>query len=624
MSKAIPNSQKEWEKGFAAYLHENKSLAYMMLKKAEELADYDVLTQKVKGEWVSIKWKDFGEQIRAVAKALLEMNILHPGDMAGIFSQNRAEWAIADLGILSIRAVSVPIYATNSAEEAGYIVNDANIKILFVGDQIQYDRAKTVIADSASLKKIVAFDRDITISGNDSMYFDDLLVMGRAAKQDKNLKERLNNVNPDDTLTLIYTSGTTGAPKGAIHTHRSFMNGMYPSQMRFPHVNHEHVSLAILPLSHVFERMWSYGCMSVGMRIAYCPDPKQFVEVMADIKPHFMTSVPRIWEKVYGTIHEGLKTAPPAKAKLFNWSEEVAIEVYRNKLAGKQSSPLLRAKYAIAEKLVIQKVRQTLGAERCDVYHVGGAAFASEINEFFNAFGFNLIQGYGLTEFFPVCVGFGDNSKPGACGPMIPMCHMRISDEGEIQLKGGMCMAGYHNRPEATADCYTEDGWFKTQDVGFLSVEEKDGEKLTYVTVTDRIKDLIITAGGKNISPQQIEMLFGEELFIEQFVTIGEGRKFISALVVPNFVILEDYCHKNGIKFNSREDLVRNPEVVKLYDQIIKQRTESLGRVEQIKKFTLLTNELTQEGGELTPTMKLKRKKINEKYDSQINSMYEE
>lgn len=622
ISKALSNSHRDWDKDFEAYLKQNKSLAYMMLKNAEIFADHDALTHKVGDEWVALKWKDFGDQIRSVAKGLLEMAILQPGEMAGIFSANRSEWAIADLGILAVRSISVPIYATNSAEEAAHIINDAEIKILFVGDQEQYNRARKIIIDNAYLKKIVAFDRDIKIAGDDSMYFDELLAIGSSDKLDTELQERLNSVNPDDILTLIYTSGTTGAPKGAIHTHRSFMNGIYPGSMRFPHVGPQHVSLAILPLSHVFERMWSYGCMSTGVQIAYCPDPKQFKDVMADIKPHLMTSVPRIWEKVYGTIHEGLKTASPAKVKLFKWTERVALEVYRNKLAGQRSGAFLLAQHALADRLVMKKVRQTLGAERCDTYHVGGAAFAAEINEYFLAFGINIIQGFGLTEFFPVCVGFGDNGKPGECGPKIPMVDVRISDQGEIQLKGGMCMQGYHKRPEATAECFTDDGWFKTQDIGIMTVEHKNGEDLTYIRITDRIKDLIITAGGKNISPQQIEMMFGEELFVEQFVAIGEMRPYMTALIVPNFPLLEDYCQRNNITFNSHQDLIQNPSVIKLYDGIIKKRNDILGRVEQIKKFTLLVNELTQEGGELTPTMKLKRKQISDKYGLEIETMY--
>lgn len=623
MSKALSDPSIDWDKEFAAYLNRHKTLANMMLKKAEEYADFDALTHKVNGQWISIKWQQLGEQVRAIAKALLEMDILQPGEMAGIFSANRAEWAIADLGILSVRAVSVPIYATNSVEEAAHIVNDAGIKILFVGDQEQYNRAKKVIAGNAFLKKIIAFDRNIAVTGDDSLYFDELLAMGRSAAQDDKLQERMNSAEPDDILTLIYTSGTTGAPKGAIHTHRSFMNGMYPSSMRFPHAGPQHVSLAILPLSHVFERMWSYGCMSVGIRIAYCPDPKQFKEVMADIRPHFMTSVPRIWDKVYATIHEGLKTAPPVKVKMFAWAERVGLEVYRNRAAGKRSGSLLLAQHALAERLIYKKVRETLGAERCDTYHLGGAAFAFEVNEFFQAFGFNLIQGFGLTEFFPVCMGFGDNGIPGECGPLIPMVQVRVSEEGELQLKGGMCMQGYYHNRQATEECFTEDGWFKTQDIGQVRVINKNGEELTYLKITDRIKDLIITAGGKNISPQQIETQFGEELFIEQFVVIGEKRQYITALIVPNFIILEDYCQRSHIEYSSREELVANPAVLKLYNEIIAQHNEALGRVEQIKKYTLLVEELTQEGGELTPTMKLKRKPISEKYNSLIEAMYQ-
>jgi long-chain acyl-CoA synthetase len=620
--KPLFESRRDWNKEFEAYLQENKTLAYMMLKKSEEFKDFVALSQKNKNnQWESITWNEFGSKIKAIAKALIDLK-LQPGEMCAIFSQNRAEWAIADLGILATRAVSVPIYATNSKEEAEYIIDDAEVKIIFTGDQAQYDKAKAIIADNKHLKLIVAFDRDTKISGNDSIYFDELIDKGNKLTNDEEFKSRLNTVNPDDILTLIYTSGTTGKPKGAIHTHRSFMNGIYPSYMRFPEAGPGIVSLAILPLSHVFERMWSYGCMSAGVQNAYCPDPKQFVDVISHVKPHFMTSVPRIWEKVYGTIHEGLKDAPPIKRKLFAWATKVGIEEYRKKVkTGKGQSGL---KYKIADKLIFSKVRAKLGTERCMVYHIGGAAFAPEINEFFQAFGINIIQGYGLTEFFPVCVGYRDTGKPAWCGPVIPMCNVRISDEGEIQLKGGMCMSGYYKKPEETKACFTEDGWFKTQDVGEIMTEEKYDDRLTYIKITDRIKDLIITAGGKNISPQQIEVLLGDELYIEQFVTIGEGRKFISALVVPNFVILEEYCQKNNIPFTSREEVIKNPQIIKLYEDIIEKRTESLGQVEKIKKFTLLTSELTQEGGELTPTMKLKRKFINQKYKDIIDKMYEE
>lgn len=613
--------KKDWDKDFTQYLEENKTLAYMMLQRAEKFKKNYALTERNKNdEWVSITWEDFGIKIKAIARVLISMD-LKPGEMCAIFSQNRINWALSDLGILLTRGVSVPIYATNSKAETEYIVNDAKVKIIFTGDQDQYNKAAEIIKKNKHLKQIIAFDKETKIDSSHSVYLDDLIKKGMTLKNDKEYNERLENVHPDDMLTLIYTSGTTGNPKGAIHTHKSFMNGIYPAYMRFPEVGLNDVSLAILPLSHVFERMWSYGCMSAGVKIAYCPDPKQFLAVMADIKPTLMTSVPRIWEKVYGTIHEGLKTAPFIKKSLFEWATKVGIKEYRKKLkTGKGQSGF---KYKLADKIIFSKVRATLGTENCNLYHIGGAAFAPDINEFFQAFGINIVQGYGLTEFFPVCVGFRDTGKPAYCGPVIPMCDVRLSEEGEIQLKGGMALKGYYNNEEATKACFTKDGWFKTQDVGELLFVEKNGEDLQYVKITDRIKDLIITAGGKNISPQQIEVLLGDELFIEQFVTIGEGKKFISALVVPNFIILEDYCKKNNISYSSKEEIVKNPDIIKHYEKIIEFRTESLGQVEKIKKFTLLTEELTQDGGELTPTMKLKRKAIETKYKAQINKMYQ-
>ncbi len=355
----------------------------------------------------------------------------------------------------------------------------------------------------------------------------------------------------------------------------------------------------------------------MNVQIAYCPDPKLFMDVMEAVRPQAMTSVPRIWEKVYGTINDGLKTAPPVKQKLFAWAKNVALTTYREKTAGKSINPILKIKHAIADKLIMSKVRQKLGAENNVVYHVGGAAFSAEINEFFQSFGINVIQGFGLTEFFPIAMGFGDHGKIGKCGPVIPMVELRISEEGELQSRGLNVMKGYHKNEKATKAAFTKDGWFKTEDVAVL-----EGNDLQYITITDRIKDLIITAGGKNIAPQQIELLFGDEMSMEQIVTIGEGRKFISALIVPNFEFLENHAEKNNISFNSRDELIKNPEIIKFYEGVVESRTESLGKVEKIKKIALLPNELTQEEGELTPTMKLKRKVIDKKYNNLIEEMY--
>ncbi|NLV21301.1 MAG: long-chain fatty acid--CoA ligase [Syntrophomonadaceae bacterium] len=605
----------DWEKGFEEFLAENKTLAYMMLKNVKIFKDKVILTQKnVKGEWESLTWTEFGERITALAKALIDMGI-QPGDMCSVFARNCSEWAVSDLGILATRAVSVPIYATNSKEEAEYIINDAEVKVVFVGDQEQYDRAGKIIGDNQYLQFIVAMQDNIKISGDKSTYLSKLIEKGKKLKNDKDFEDRLNNVHPDDIVTLIYTSGTTGNPKGAVHTHRSFLTGIFPS-LRYPEAGPDYTSLSILPLSHVFERLWSYGCMSVGVRIGYCPNPADFVEYMNHFKPQFMTSVPRIWDKVYGMIHAGMKSAGGMKYKMFEWAKGVGLEAYRKDSYG--------LKYKIADKLVFSKIRAMLGAENCNIYHIGGSAFAPDVNEFFQAVGINIAMGYGLTEFFPVCVGFRDNAIPGYCGCILSMTEVRISDEGEVQLKGGMCMSEYYKNPAATKEIFTEDGWFKTQDVGELHYVEKNGDRLGYIKITDRIKELIITAGGKNISPQQIESLLGQEVMISQFVCIGENRKFISALVIPNFELLEDYCKKNNIEYTSPEQIIQNPAIYKLYEKLIADKTRSLGQVEKIKKFVLLPQELTQEAGELTPTLKLKRKFIDQKYKSLIDKLYAE
>ena len=610
--------QRDYDRDFKEYLEKEKTLAVMMLNRARSFSGKTALRFMEDGQWKSISWDLFGEQIQNTAKALLEMGV-EPGDMVAVFSRNRPEWAVADLGILAVRGVSVPVYATNSADETAYIVDDAGVRLIFVGDQEQYDKALEVLDKCKSLEKIIAMDRSIKIQGGSSLYMDELIETGRASSMDKDLEKRLESVDSDDILTLIYTSGTTGAPKGAVHTHRSFMAGIFPSVSRFGEPEPGDVSLAILPLSHIFERMWSYGCMSTGFEIAYCPDPKQFVEIMGQIRPQYITSVPRIWEKAYAAINEGLKSSPPAKQKLFSWALEVGRKVFHFKQRGVHPHLFMSMQHKVADALVLSKVREKLGCDRNKVYHVGGAPFAPEINEFFQSVGINIIMGYGLTEFFPVCVGFGAYGRPGACGPVLPMVDVRISEEGEIQLKGQMAMKEYYNKPEATAETFTEDGWFRTGDMGIL-----ESGQYHYITITDRFKDIIITSGGKNISPQQIELLLSDEQLIEQAVVIGDGRKFISALIVPSFELLGQWAEKNNVTWSSEEDLVKNPAVVKMYEEIIEQRTQSLGRVEKIKKIRLLPRELTQDAGELTPTVKIKRKAVNVNFKDLIDEMYED
>ncbi len=601
------------ENQFRKYLSDEKHIALMMLKRVQKYGTKTALKDKPYGSWVSVSWESFGRQVKMVAKALIEMGTKEK-DMIGIFSQNKADWTIADIGILSTRAVSVPIYATNSAEETEYIINDAEIRILFVNDQGQYDKALTILETSECLKTIIVFDKNVNIkSGTHSLYFQDFLETGNTQKNDTVLEERLSKAGPEDLYTLIYTSGTTGPPKGTMISHEGILCALYGTGHPMP-VGEEDISLSFLPLSHIFERSWTYFILSRGAENHYCHDTNQIKEFLAEVKPHYMVSVPRVWEKIYGTIMEGVKNAPEKKQKIFKWASEIGGHYYPLKNKNSAIGLGLKLKHFIAKKLVLSKIQEAVGG-RAKFYHVGGAPFSSEIHEFFVNAGVTLGSGYGMTELFPICVctpediGFGTSGKP------IPMMDVRIADNGEIQAKSPSLMTGYWKKSEAFQESLTEDKWMKTGDIGEITPEG-------YVKITDRIKEIIITAGGKNISPQTIETSLKEDIYIEQAVAIGDNRKYIAALVVPSFSILEIYAKENGIDFSSHEALVKNPAVIDFYEKRISSCTESLGQVEKIKKFVLIPNELTQEAGELTPTSKLKRKNINKNHNNIIESMY--
>ena len=603
------------EQVFREMLEREKSQVHMVLSRVEKYGDKVALKHRANGAWESVTWKQMGEMIRSAAKALLEFGVKR-GDMVAIYSQNRIEWTIADLGSLAAGAIDATIYATNSAEEAEYIINDAKAGVVFCEGQVQYDKIMSIIDRSGYIRRVVVFDPKTEISGDNSYLFSDFLDIGRNSGRDPELQERMDAISPDDVVTLIYTSGTTGDPKGAMHTHASLFAMNYGTGTIYEHqVREDMVSLCFLPLSHIFERAWTYGVLYYGMENHYCHDPKQLVEFFTEVRPHFMCSVPRVWEKVYGTIFDKLESASPLKKKLFHWSADTAKQAWELKKQNRSKGPILALKYAIADKLVLSKLRDIVGGRNIN-YNVGGAAFSPELNEFFNSIGIMLGHGYALTEFFPVAISDFPVYKKGTCGPIFPQVEVRLSDEGEIQCRGPVCMQGYYGKPEATKEVLSPDGWFSTGDVGII---DEDG----YIKITDRIKDLIITAGGKNIAPQQIELLVGEDIYVEHVAAIGDGRKYISAIVVPSFEVLEEYCRNKGIEFSSREELIRKPEIISFYRERIDRATASLGQVEQIRKFSLLSTPFSQEEGEITPTMKIRRKVINEKYSDVIETMYE-
>lgn len=612
----ITPSAQDYEKEFQTFLNEEKHLGLLMRRRVEKFGDKKIAVRhKPHGEWISYTWGQFGAMIDDTGKGLLSLGAKER-EMIGIFSGNSVWWAAADFACYMIRACSIPIYATNSARELEYIVNDAGIRFLFVGNADQLSKALEIGRNSKTLEKIIVMDDAIVFEKTGLiMGLAELMETGRKSGVEQEFQHRVNSLDSDDLSTLIYTSGTTGEPKGVILTHRNWLAMGFGTGYHIK-PNEKDVNLAFLPLSHVFERAWSYFILYNNGRVDYCHDTKAIMEFLKETQPHYMCSVPRMWEKVHAMVLEQMNNAPEKKRKIFNWALEVGGRYQYRKKDHKFIGPGLRLKHAVAHALVLKKIRNLFGG-RTKVYNVGGSAFSGEIAEFFFKIGVLLLQGYGMTECFVICVSNPERNRFGTCGPVVPLMNVRISPEGEIQAKGPSMMQGYWNKPELTKQTFTEDGWIKTGDQGYI---DEDG----YIVITDRIKDMMKTSGGKYISPQQIETLLKEDLYIEQAAAIGDGRKYVSALVVPSFEPLRAYAKRKGIAFTSDEDLVRNKDIIAFYREKIDRLTKDLGQVEQIKRFTLLPEEFTQERGEITATQKIRRKVVGERYRDIIESMYRE
>ncbi len=609
----------ELEKDFQKHIDEWKQTAVMVVNQAKKYGDREQLHHKPYGQWETFTWNQVSEIMFALAGALLESGIKE-GERTGIFSPNRAEWHLSDLGSQLVRCVPVPIYATNTEAETEYIVNDAEIKVLFVGRQMNYDRSYALLDKCPSLEKIVVFHRGTKIHNDKRVVmWDDFLETGRKAGRKEQIEEIMGRAHYDDMCTIIYTSGTTGEPKGAVHTHKTLMQnswgvGRYSEGPGY--FTDKDSTLCMLPLSHVLERSWDFGIFSMGMQIWYCEDHNQILEYLPEANTSVMNSAPRLFEKIYSTLYTKIKDASPTKQKIFHWSVAIGKKHGEMVLAGIQPGLFLTIKRRIAGKLVLNKIKDLFGK---NMHHVnyGGAPLNSEIEKFFFYCGVLVTGGYGLTETSPVLAINGPHCfKFGTVGPASPLVDIRIDPEtGEIQAKGPNIIKEYFKKPERTKEAFTDDGWFRTGDIGRF---DEDG----YLVITDRLKDLIITSGGKNVAPQMIELIMAEDHFIEYIAVVGDGRKYISALIVPSFENLEDWANKNSIPFSSREDLIKKPEVIAYYKKIIDARQKDLGQVEQIKKFTLLPREFSQETGEITPTMKVKRKVVQEKYKDLIDAMY--
>ncbi len=577
-------------------------------------------TRTQQGEWVGHSWSDFSADVDNAAFALETLGLC-PGEKIAIFSANCAEMLTIDFACYRNRAVPVALYATSSPEQVVYIINDAGARIAFAGNQKQYDILKSAMSQCPTLGHIVAIGSDIAIDSSDkrSMTFESLLALGAASSSmcRDEVSRRSRQAEPDDLATLIYTSGTTGEPKGAMLNHSCFNAAIKLHHAHLTMLSENDTSLSFLPLSHIFEKAWTYFCLYMGIAVYINNDPKQIQTAIKEVRPTTMCSVPRFWEKAYAAIQDKMARASGFKKKLIVKALKVGARRNLDYVrVGKRVPMMLEMQYKFFDAKVFGPIRQAMGVENGNLFPTAGAPLSANIVEFFRSIGVPICIGYGLSETTATVSCFPQvGYEIGTVGTPLPGVDVRIGADNEILVKGPTVMQGYYNRPEATEQAFTEDGWFRTGDAGYI---DSHGA----IVLTERIKDLFKTSNGKYIAPQAIESRLGEDRFIEQVAVIGDNRKYVSAIIIPAFEALKEYARIHKIHFRTVDDLVNNKEIRSFFEQRIEKLQRGLAGFEKIKKFTLLPNEFTIENGELTNTLKLRRPIINRRYAHEIEAMY--
>lgn len=595
--------------------------AELIHRQAEKYGNRTALKHRdnATGKWLKISWREFSDKVMLTAKAMAEFGIKVQENI-GVYSQNMPQCLYTDFGAYGNRVVSIPMYATNSPGQIEYIINDAKIRTLFVGEQLQYNNAFKVQKDSKYLERLVVFDPAVKMNPEDktSIYFDDFLRLGDNARAESTVKIRMTEAVPEDLATIIYTSGTTGESKGVMLPHSCYLEAMRIHDVRLPLVTDKDLSMSFLPMTHIFEKAWCYYCLHKGVTIAINQDPKMIQKTLPEVHPTLMCNVPRFWEKVYAGVHEKINSASPAMKKIFLDAIETGRKYnleYKNK--GIPAPCGLKLKFQFYNKTVFTLLKRVLGIERGRFFPVAGAPLSDTVNEFLQSVNIPIAYGYGLSEttatvcFYPE-IGF----QFGSIGEVMPGVQVKIDPgNNEILVKGKTVMSGYYNKPEETKKAFTEDGFFRTGDAGRL-----EGNTLFF---TERIKDLYKTSNGKYIAPQAIEMVMSGDNYIEQIAVIGDQRKFVSALIVPVYPLLEKYAGEKGISFESREELVKNKDIIRFIEARVEEHQKNLASYEKIKRFTLLPEPFMM-GCELTDTLKLRRPVVLQKYATEIEAMYEE
>lgn len=570
-------------------------------------------------EWKSLSWNKFSATVKQVSNALLNIGVKEQENI-GIFSQNSIQYLFCDFGAWGVRAVTIPFYATSSEQQIQFMINDAKVRFLFVGEQEQYDRARRVVSLCPTLERIIVYDAMVHISEHDTnaIYFDDFLKLGDKLPRQTEVEQRQREANNDDIVNILYTSGTTGDSKGVILTHGQFHAAIIANDECVDVNEHDRV-MNFLPYTHIFERGWAILCLSEGATLIVNTHPQEVQQSMRETHPTCMSSVPRFWEKVYQGVMEKIDHASSVQRKLFHHALAVGRKHNIEYLSlGKKPPIALHLEYELLNRTVFSLVRKELGLENAHFFPTAGAAVSEHVEEFVHSIGLNMIVGYGLTESLAT-VSCDHLNKPytvGSVGRPINGIDIRISDEGEILLKGPTITKGYYNREDLTRQAFTEDGYFRTGDAGYL----KNGE----LFLKERIKDLFKTSNGKYIAPQMIESKILVDKYIDQIAVIADQRKFVSALIIPVYGMLEEYARAHNIAFENREQLCANPQIYAMMKERIDTLQQQLAHYEQVKRFTLLPHQFSMEKGELTNTLKIRRRVLNENYKAEIDKMYED
>ena len=599
----------------------NSHLSRLVFDVAAKYGDREALIYKNFGskQWKSCSWNQFAGIVRQVSNAMLALGV-EVQENIGIFSQNSVQYLFTDSGAWGIRAVGVPFYATSSEQQIQFIVNDAKIRFLFVGEQEQYEKARRIFPTCQSLERIIVYDPAVALPQGDStvMSFTDFLQLGEGLTRQQEVDRRQQEASMDDIANILYTSGTTGDSKGVILSMGQYHAAMEANHKVVPVTDKDRV-MNFLPFTHIFERAWALLCITVGARLIVNTYPQEVQQSMREQHPTCMSSVPRFWEKVYHGVQAKIESSGSVQRAVFRHALEVGRRHNIEYLAAGKQPPIgLHLEYEVLNKTIFSLVRKELGLENAHFFPTAGATVSAHVEEFAHSIGLNMVVGYGLTESLATvsCDHLGQPFQVGSVGFPIQGLDIKISEEGEVLLKGPTITRGYYNRDDITRQAFTEDGYFRTGDSGYM----KDGE----LFLKDRIKDLFKTSNGKYIAPQMIESKLLVDKYIDQIAIIADQKQFVSALIVPDYKLLEEYARTHDIAYNTREDLCNDKRIRQMVMDRIATIQQQLAHYEQVKRFTLLPRPFSMEHGELTNTLKIKRRVLNENYKEQIDKMYEE